>query len=364
MERKEFSIARFLSSKSRFDNIVLLEGFIVGILAGVVAVIYRLMLSYGEKIAYFVVDYIKNNTLHLCLWIICVLLIGFIISRLLKYESYISGSGIPQVEAEMIDQIDEKWYRVILAKLVAGTLAIVGGLSLGREGPSIQLGAMIGKGLATVFKRMKLEEKYLLTCGAAAGLSAAFNAPLAGVLFALEEIHKNFSPLALVTVMVASLTGDFISKNIFGMTPSLYFPLVESLPLGQYGFLIILGIIVGLLGVFYNKTTMFTLKLYDKIINKNLLIRQIYLTVGNLLKEDEIKKQEDKFEQIDLFTNYKELEKKQKEEKIQLEKEKNIQNAIINIKNKYGKNAIIKAMDLEKDATTIERNGQIGGHKG
>ena len=61
MERKEFSIARFLSSKSRFDNIVLLEGFIVGILAGVVAVIYRLMLSYGEKIAYFVVDYIKHR---------------------------------------------------------------------------------------------------------------------------------------------------------------------------------------------------------------------------------------------------------------------------------------------------------------
>ena len=72
MERKEFSIARFLSSKSRFDNIVLLEGFIVGILAGVVAVIYRLMLSYGEKIAYFVVDYIKNNTFHLCIWIICI----------------------------------------------------------------------------------------------------------------------------------------------------------------------------------------------------------------------------------------------------------------------------------------------------
>ena len=59
MERKEFSIARFLSSKSRFDNIVLLEGFIVGILAGIVGVVYRLLLSYGEKMAYFVVDYIK-----------------------------------------------------------------------------------------------------------------------------------------------------------------------------------------------------------------------------------------------------------------------------------------------------------------
>ena len=61
-------------------------------------------------------DYIKNNTLHLCIWIVCVLIIGFIISKLLKYESYISGSGIPQVEAEMIDQIDEKWYKVILVK--------------------------------------------------------------------------------------------------------------------------------------------------------------------------------------------------------------------------------------------------------
>ena len=104
------------------------------------------------------IDYIKNNTFQLCIWIICILMIGFIISKLLKYESYISGSGIPQVEAEMIDQIDEKWYKVILAKMIAGTLSIVGGLSLGREGPSLQLGAMIGKGLASVFKRMKLEE--------------------------------------------------------------------------------------------------------------------------------------------------------------------------------------------------------------
>lgn len=61
MERKEFSIVRFLSSKSRFDNIVLLEGFIVGILAGIVAVTYRLLLSYGEKITYFVVDLLKNS---------------------------------------------------------------------------------------------------------------------------------------------------------------------------------------------------------------------------------------------------------------------------------------------------------------
>lgn len=103
-------------------------------------------------------------------------------------------------------------------------------------------------------------------------------------------------------------------------------------------------------------------QLFDRIINKNLLVRKIYLTVGNLTDENELKKVE-KYEQVNLFTNYGELAKKEEEEKIKLEKEHKIQSAIIGIKNKYGKNAIIKGMDLEESATTIQRNGQIGGHQ-
>lgn len=103
-------------------------------------------------------------------------------------------------------------------------------------------------------------------------------------------------------------------------------------------------------------------QLFDRIINKNLLIRKIYLTVGNLTDENELKKVE-KYEQVNLFTNYGELAKKEEEERIKLEKEHKIQSAIIGIKNKYGKNAIIKGMDLEESATTIQRNGQIGGHQ-
>ena len=106
------------------------------------------------------------------------------------------------------------------------------------------------------------------------------------------------------------------------------------------------------------------IKLYDSIINKNLLIRKIYLTVGNLADEAEVNNKENQYEQVNLFTNYKEIEEKRRIENEKLTKEKNIQKAIIEIKNKYGKNAIIKAMDLEEDATAIERNGQIGGHKG
>ena len=79
------------------------------------------------------------------------------------------------------------WLRVILAKFIGGVLAIGAGLSLGREGPSVQLGAAIGQGISRMLGRLRIEEKYLITSGASAGLAAAFNAPLAGVTFALGE---------------------------------------------------------------------------------------------------------------------------------------------------------------------------------
>ena len=103
------------------------------------------------------------------------------------------------------------------------------------------------------------------------------------------------------------------------------------------------------------------LNLYDRIINNKFMIRKIYVSVGNLKEEtDEF---ECEYEQIDLFTDYKEVQKKKEKEEKKLQKEKKIQSTIINIKNKYGKNAVFKAMNLEEGATTIERNKQIGGHK-
>lgn len=106
------------------------------------------------------------------------------------------------------------------------------------------------------------------------------------------------------------------------------------------------------------------LKLYDDIVNKKMLIRKINICVGNLVNETEIIEESNKYEQIDLFTNYEERAKKKETEDKELQKEKALQKTIIDIKNKYGKNAILKGMNLEEGATTIERNGQIGGHKG
>ena len=101
------------------------------------------------------------------------------------------------------------------------------------------------------------------------------------------------------------------------------------------------------------------INLYERIINKNLLTRRINITANNVACETSLKKEEI-YEQIDLFTDYEEVNKRRKKE----QSEKEIQKAMINIKRKYGKNAIIKGMNLQIGATTIERNGQIGGHKG
>ena len=102
-----------------------------------------------------------------------------------------------------------------------------------------------------------------------------------------------------------------------------------------------------------------TMKLYERIMNKKLLVRRINITANNVVDE-ETAKQEKTFEQIDLFTNYQEKVEKRKEEQT----EKQLQKAMIDIKTKYGKNAILKGMNLQEGGTTIERNGQIGGHKG
>lgn len=99
------------------------------------------------------------------------------------------------------------------------------------------------------------------------------------------------------------------------------------------------------------------MKLYEQIVNKQLLVRRININVNNVVNENMVKTSD--YEQINLFVDYKEVNKKRKKEKA----EKEIQKAMIGIKSKYGKNAILKGMNLQKEGTTIERNKQIGGHK-
>ena len=103
--------------------------------------------------------------------------------------------------------------------------------------------------------------------------------------------------------------------------------------------------------------------LFDRIVDKNLLIRRLNITANQVLPEADAPKKNDGFEQLDLFTDYAARDARQKQERSELEREKKMQQAVLTIKKKFGKNAILKGMNLEEGATAKERNSQIGGHK-
>ena len=104
-------------------------------------------------------------------------------------------------------------------------------------------------------------------------------------------------------------------------------------------------------------------ELFDRIVDKNLLVRRMYVVANHVLPEADAPKKNDGAVQLDLFTDYAAEEEKQKAEDAALERERKIQAATLAIKKKYGKNAILKAMNLEEGATAKDRNAQIGGHK-
>ena len=105
------------------------------------------------------------------------------------------------------------------------------------------------------------------------------------------------------------------------------------------------------------------LELYDRIVDKNLLVRRLNVTACKILSEDEIREEKGSFFQMDLFTDYNAIEEEKRKEDEYLEKEKKRQKAVLDIQKRYGKNAVLKGMNYQEGATTKERNEQIGGHK-
>lgn len=245
-------------------RIILISSFI-GIIAGLVSVLYRFALTEAEELSYAMYAFVSNNTKYMPLLFTGLGMTGYWIGQLSNKYWRISGSGIPQVKAQITGYIEGRWLSTLLAKFVGGSVAILSGLSLGREGPSIQLGACVGEGISNKTNSSASEKRIYIASGASAGLAAAFNAPLAGVMFALEEIFKYFSPMVLLSTMVAAITADFVSKLFFGISHVFDFTITESVPIKFYGLFILLGLFLGFMGVFYNVCLDKVQELYKKI---------------------------------------------------------------------------------------------------
>lgn len=265
MQDKKTPLYHFLTDRGDFKWKMAVKSVLAGALAGLLAVLYRLATEKGTDLAVAAYGYMKLHPLLLLGWGAGACLVGLLIAWLIRWEPMAAGGGVPQVEGVVLYGLKMRWYAVIAVRYIAGILGSLFGLSFGPEGPSIQMGAAVNQGVSQKLCKTRLEKNYLVTAGAAAGLTAAFSAPLTGMIFALEEIHRSFSPIILLSATTASLMSDFISKYFFGLQPILYFQNVPQLPLHLYIWLLPLGIFVGLMGVVTNYGMLLFQSLYNKI---------------------------------------------------------------------------------------------------
>lgn len=144
-------------------------------------------------------------------------------------------------------------------------MAIGAGLPLGREGPTVQMGGAVGAGLARLWKTGSQERLVLVAAGAGAGLAAAFNAPLAGLIFVLEELQRDFRPMVFGAAFIAAASADVVSRLFSGQLPAFTAPAYPTPILSLLPAFAILGMVAGLLGVLFNRSLLKTLYLFEAL---------------------------------------------------------------------------------------------------
>ncbi|WP_421778033.1 ClC family H(+)/Cl(-) exchange transporter [Gardnerella sp. KA00747] len=258
-------VARVRGALAQLRWKVIISGIFVGIVSGSLVALYRLGIECGTDFARWLYLQVWHNMWWLVACLVFAVIFGLVIGWMSLKESMASGSGIPQVVGYVNRGLNMRWHTILPVRFVAGLLGSLFGLSLGREGPSIQIGACGAQMLSRIFrkgKRNDIQEHYVVTAGAAAGLSAAFSAPLSGVMFALEEVQHGISFTVLMGAAVASLFADFVSQTCFGLRPVLDFGQIPDLPMTLHFWLIPLGIFAGFVGSLMNRSLLGLQTLY------------------------------------------------------------------------------------------------------
>jgi CIC family chloride channel protein len=238
---------------------------LVGAIAGLLAVLFRRTLEWGESASGRLIGFAH----HLGGWGVLLpiavgaLGAGIAVWLVRRYAPEASGSGIPHVKAVLHHLHGLRWRRVLPVKFASGAVGIGAGLALGREGPTVQMGAAVGQMVAGWVRGSPRERQTLIAAGAGAGLAAAFNAPLAGVIFVLEELRRDFAPGTLTAAFVASVTADVITRLLLGQLAVFHTAPIAVPPLAALPLFAALGLICGLGGVIFNRSLLGSLRLMD-----------------------------------------------------------------------------------------------------
>ena len=270
MNKKTDNLLELLVDKRRFSLRLLLEGLAVGLGAGISISVFRYLLAGSEILRPVIYHNLREAMADgqwqwLALYILSFIIIAYLLKLIVAREPMCTGSGIPQIKGILQGDMSMRWFSVLWSKIIGGVLAIGAGMSLGREGPSVQIGACVGQGLSQTSRRTGFESRILMTAGAGAGLAAAFNAPLAGVIFGLEEMQKTISPALLLTGITASITAATVTEVVFGMSPVFSMGYLLPLPLNLFDVLVAAGIVIGLLGRLFNIALAYSLNTYSRL---------------------------------------------------------------------------------------------------
>ena len=249
-----------------------MEGVGVGIAAGLSVGAFRYLLAVSGAFRQGLCEAVsiaaaQGRWLWPILYMSAFFIIAWLLAKIVAREPMCTGSGIPQVKGVLMGKMSMNWASVLVAKIAGGVLAIGAGMSLGREGPSVQLGACAGQGIGHLSHSFHrgLEARTLLVAGAGAGLAAAFNAPLAGVIFGLEELQRTFSAAALLVSITAAVTATAVTGLFFGSSPVFSLGYLLPMPLDMLGWLAGLGLFVGTLGRMFNPSLLWAQDFYERL---------------------------------------------------------------------------------------------------
>jgi chloride channel protein, CIC family len=256
------------SARSNNLFVLALLAPIVGAVSGLLGAIFRLALAHADRVRNELVAWAHGRrTAGFLLFItLCASATAIAAWLVRRYSPRASGSGVPDVEAVLEgEQVDESPFRLIPVKFFGGVLAIGAGLALGREGPSIQMGASTAHLVGKTLRRSGADCRVLLAAGAGAGLATAFNAPIGGSIFVLEELVKRFEPRLAIVALGASSTAIVGARLFLGNAPdfhiqALAFPGSVTNPL-----FFVLGALAGLVAIAYNHAILGAIEATDRL---------------------------------------------------------------------------------------------------
>lgn len=230
-----------------------MHGVYVGLVVGFVVGLFRVLEAGAGQALHALLGQWREHLWIIALCFGAMLPVAWCLGRLVRAVPESSGSGIPQVELCLHEGIPLHWSRLLWTKFVGAWLAIAAGLSLGREGPCIHMGAAIGAGVNALWGRLSLRQNPYIIAGAAAGLGAAFGAPLAACIFVYEEMRCQWNGRIVLVLVVAVSVAQAYIVHVYGLGRILPFTQLQAPPAALYGLLSGFGLLLGLAGMLYTR---------------------------------------------------------------------------------------------------------------